>query len=130
MFSHDDIWGAIDRLARFRNSSPSGLARQAGLDPTAFNKSKRRSNSGKPRWPSTESLSKVLTTIGMSFEDFAQLASGSAPDDITKSGSRQFRLSVWPKRARTGFLMMQVFPSAQAGKIYARPACKAKIFTR
>ena len=82
MFSHDDIWGAIDRLARFRNSSPSGLARQAGLDPTAFNKSKRRSNSGKPRWPSTESLSKVLTTIGMSFEDFAQLASGNAPADI------------------------------------------------
>lgn len=73
MFSHDDIWGAIDRLALFRDSSPSGLARQSGLDPTAFNKSKRLSSSGKPRWPSTESLSKVLMTVGMSFEDFARL---------------------------------------------------------
>ena len=72
MFSHDDIWAAIDRLARYRDSSPSGLARQSGLDPTAFNKSKRRSSSGKPRWPSTESLSKVLATVGMDFEEFGR----------------------------------------------------------
>jgi len=75
MFSHDDIWDAIDRLAQYRDSSPSGLARQAGLDPTAFNKSKRHSSSGKPRWPSTESLSKVLAIAGMSFEEFARFAS-------------------------------------------------------
>ena len=74
MFSHQDIWDAIDRLAQYSGSSPSGLARQAGLDPTAFNKSKRRSSSGKPRWPSTESLSKVLRTVGMNFEDFARFA--------------------------------------------------------
>jgi len=75
MFSHQDIWGAIDRLAQYHRSSPSGLARQAGLDPTAFNKSKRKSASGKPRWPSTESLSKLLMTLNMSLEDFARLTS-------------------------------------------------------
>ena len=74
MFSHSDIWGALDRLAQALSTSPSGLARRAGLDPTTFNKSKRQSSSGKARWPSTESLSKVLSTVGMSFEDFARFA--------------------------------------------------------
>jgi phage repressor protein C with HTH and peptisase S24 domain len=74
MFSHHDIWNALDRLAHNLSTSPSGLARQAGLDPTTFNKSKRRSSTGKDRWPSTESLSKVLGTVGMSFEDFARFA--------------------------------------------------------
>lgn len=49
------------------------MARQAGLDPTTFNKSKRTGGDGKPRWPSTESLSKVLNMLGVSFEDFAQM---------------------------------------------------------
>jgi phage repressor protein C with HTH and peptisase S24 domain len=74
MFTHSDIWNALDRLARHFSTSPSGLARQAGLDPTTFNKSKRQAASGKPRWPSTESLAKVLATVGMSFEDFARFA--------------------------------------------------------
>jgi len=74
MFSHNDIWNALDRLAIALSKSPSALARQAGLDPTTFNKSKRISSSGKDRWPSTESLSKVLATVDMSFEDFARFA--------------------------------------------------------
>ncbi len=74
MFSHDEIWGGIDRLAKALSTSPSGLARQAGLDPTSFNKSKRMGASGKPRWPSTESVSKILSVAGLSFEDFAAMA--------------------------------------------------------
>ena len=74
MFSHTDIWNALDRLANALSTSPSGLARQAGLDPTTFNKSKRQSPSGKYRWPSTESLSKVLATVEMTFEDFARFS--------------------------------------------------------
>ncbi|WP_409433050.1 helix-turn-helix transcriptional regulator [Litorimonas sp. RW-G-Af-16] len=77
MFSHRDIWAALDKLAVRCDTSPSGLARQAGLDPTSFNKSKRTSSAGKPRWPSTESLSKVLETVGMTFEDFARFADGN-----------------------------------------------------
>jgi len=80
MFSHHDIWTALDRLAEKRSTSPSGLARQAGLDPTTFNKSKRQSSGGKDRWPSTESLAKVLDTVGMSFEDFARSADRSGPN--------------------------------------------------
>ena len=53
--------------------SPSGLAKLAGLDPTTFNKSKRGTANGKLRWPSTESIAKVLVATGASLEDFVAL---------------------------------------------------------
>ncbi len=73
MFSHKDIWRGIDRLANTFGYSPSGLAKKAGLDPTSFNKSKRISPDGKPRWPSTESLSKILAVTGATMSDFISL---------------------------------------------------------
>ncbi len=73
---HTDIWKAVDTLAERNGLSASGLARRAGLDPTAFNKSKRANADGSPRWLSTESLSKVLQAVGSSLEDFAALAEG------------------------------------------------------
>jgi phage repressor protein C with HTH and peptisase S24 domain len=50
--------------------SVSALAKKSGLDPTTFNRSKRLSNYGKERWPSTESLNKILHYLGMSMSDF------------------------------------------------------------
>ncbi|MDB5490890.1 MAG: peptidase [Micavibrio sp.] len=79
MFTHDEIWAAIDRLADTRGLSASGLARQAGLDPTAFNKSKRISPNGKPRWPSTESLSKILAVTHCTMTDLIALMDQSTP---------------------------------------------------
>lgn len=76
MFSHTEIWDAIDRLAARQNLSTSGLAKAAGLDPTTFNKSKRASNDGKLRWPSTESLAKILWVTKTRFEDFVALLYG------------------------------------------------------
>ena len=73
---HTDIWKAVDSLAERNGLSASGLARRAGLDPTAFNKSKRTNADGSPRWLSTESLSKVLQAMNSSLEDFAALAEG------------------------------------------------------
>lgn len=73
MFSHSDIWVAIDRLANSAGYSTSGLARKAGLDATAFNKSKRMSPEGKPRWPSTESLAKILAVTNITMTDFMTL---------------------------------------------------------
>src|SRR5262245_1896016 len=70
MLRHADIWQAIDRLAADHGLSPSGLARRAGLDPTTFNKSKRLARDGRPRWPSTESLSKILEAVGASPASF------------------------------------------------------------
>src|SRR3954470_23506249 len=74
---HDDIWRALDTLAAENGLSPSGLAKRAGLDPTTFNPSKRRMPDGRARWPSTESLAKVLDATGASLEAFTALVSGA-----------------------------------------------------
>lgn len=70
MLSHRAIWEGIDALARRHGHSVSALAKLAGLDATAFNVSKRVSKDGRERWPSTESLSKVLEATGESFDSF------------------------------------------------------------
>jgi phage repressor protein C with HTH and peptisase S24 domain len=73
MLRHADIWRAIDRLAFEHGLTASGLARRAGLDPTTFNKSKRVTRDGKLRWPSTESLSKVLDATSSTMGRFVAL---------------------------------------------------------
>ncbi|ACL59405.1 S24 family peptidase [Methylobacterium nodulans] len=73
MLSHERIWLAIDHLAQRHGLTPSGLARRAGLDATSFNRSKRIAPDGRKRWPSTESLAKILTATGASLDDFLQL---------------------------------------------------------
>ena len=76
---HEDIWRGIDLLALKHGLTASGLSRLAGLDATAFNKSKRfAAGDGKPRWPSTESLSKALDAVGCNIDEFAALVSGRA----------------------------------------------------
>jgi len=70
MLKHADVWQALDRLAKEYNMSASGLARRAGLDPTTFNKSKRVTRDGKLRWPSTESVAKVLAATGASLNEY------------------------------------------------------------
>lgn len=77
MFSHSDIWAAIDRLAETNGLSASGLAKRAGLDATTFNKSKRVMLDGRERWPSTESVAKALNATGTSFGEFVSLVGGT-----------------------------------------------------
>lgn len=72
--SHSDLWKAIDALARREGLSASGLARRAGLDATSFNPSKRIGPGERPRWPSTESLTRILEATGLSLGEFADLA--------------------------------------------------------
>ena len=73
---HEDIWRALDALAAEHGLSASGLARRAGLDATAFNPSKRTGIDGRPRWPSTESVAKVLTATGTGLDAFSSLITG------------------------------------------------------
>lgn len=87
MLSHDRIWAAIDTLAENMNLSVSGLARKAGLDATAFNKSKRHTGEGRPRWPSTESIAKTLKATGTSLSDFMALVE-ERPLDASEIASR------------------------------------------
>jgi phage repressor protein C with HTH and peptisase S24 domain len=77
MLTHAQIWNALDRLAARAGLSASGLAKRAGLDPTTFNKSKRITPEGRPRWPSTESVAKSLAATGTSIDTFVQLIEDS-----------------------------------------------------
>lgn len=79
--SHAKLWKALDALAQRQGTSPSGLARRAGLDATSFNPSKRfgPGDPPRPRWPSTESLTRVLETTGLSLAAFAALADDAPP---------------------------------------------------
>ena len=88
MLTHPQIWRAIDALASRHDMSPSGLARLAGLDPTTFNKSKRGAANGKLRWPSTESLAKVLAATGASLDEFVTL--------VNEGGQRTIRVRMVP----------------------------------
>ncbi|MGV9010583.1 S24 family peptidase [Brevundimonas sp.] len=74
--THSQLWTAIDGLARREGLSASALARRAGLDATSFNPSKRfgPGTPPRPRWPSTESLTRILQATGMTLGDFASLA--------------------------------------------------------
>ena len=73
MLTHADIWNGVDRLAARSGLSASGLAKRAGLDPTTFNKSKRITPEGRPRWPSTESVAKSLDATGTTIDAFVSL---------------------------------------------------------
>ena len=74
---HDDVWRALDTLAAEYGLSASGLAKRSGLDATTFNPSKRRMPDGRNRWPSTESLAKVLDATGASLEMWTALVTGT-----------------------------------------------------
>src|ERR1700759_2119389 len=78
MLTHDQIWGAMDRLAERTGMSASGLAKKSGLDPTTFNKSKSVTADGRERWPSTESVAKALAATNSSIDSFVHLIGETA----------------------------------------------------
>ena len=83
MLTHSQIWNAIDRLAARSGLTASGLAKKAGLDPTTFNKSKRITPEGRPRWPSTESVAKSLAATGTKVEIFVGLIGDGAKPSLS-----------------------------------------------
>src|SRR3954447_17692201 len=85
---HEDVWRALDTLAAENGLSASGLAKRSGLDATTFNPSKRRMPDGRNRWPSTESLAKVLDATGASLEAFTALVTGARALSSSGGGAR------------------------------------------
>jgi phage repressor protein C with HTH and peptisase S24 domain len=90
MLSHEAVWGAIDALAQMHRMTPSGLARKSGLDPTSFNRSKRITPSGRPRWPSTESIAKALKATDTPLETFMELVMDSGPAPAARRPSVKY----------------------------------------
>lgn len=82
MLTHSQIWNALDRLAARAKMTPSGLAKKAGLDPTTFNKSKRITPEGRPRWPSTESVAKALAATNTKVDTFVTLITDGGKPNI------------------------------------------------
>ncbi len=100
---HDELWRALDTLAAENGLSASGLARRAGLDPTTFNPSKRRMPDGRARWPSTESLAKVLLATGANLESFALLVSGGRVLPSAPAPARRIPLIGMAQAGGNGF---------------------------
>jgi phage repressor protein C with HTH and peptisase S24 domain len=129
MLSHRAIWDGIDALARRHGHSVSALAKLAGLDATAFNVSKRVSKDGRERWPSTESLSKVLDATGESFDSFwsggtfLQMAESNTKQSVPLLGLAQGRVGAVFSTA-PGFQLVKAgmksrLPSSGEAGIYA-----------
>jgi phage repressor protein C with HTH and peptisase S24 domain len=109
MLTHNQIWGAIDALAARHGLSPSGLAKLAGLDPTTFNKSKRGGANGKLRWPSTESVAKVLRATGASLDEFVTLVGREGA--ATRSYARSVPLIGLAQAGASGYFDDSGFPA-------------------
>jgi len=95
--SHSQVWTALDALAERYALTASALARKAGLDATTFNRSKRQTAGGHLRWPSTESIAKVLEATGASLDEFTALL---APN--RSGGARHPRPLIGLTRAGAG----------------------------
>jgi phage repressor protein C with HTH and peptisase S24 domain len=106
MLTHTRIWNAIDSLAETHGMSASGLAKKAGLDPTTFNRSKRIAADGRPRWPSTESVAKILHATGASLESFLDIVGGRS-----NAGNRTVPLIGFAQAGRAGFFTDAGFPT-------------------
>ena len=124
MLSHDQVWKAIDALAARHSLSASGLAKRAGLDSTAFNKSKRHSSDGRPRWPSTESLAKIMDATGSSLDDL--LAILRVPPAAASAGGRDAAPSSVPllgfaQAGNGGFFDDAGFPAGQGWDVVDLP---------
>jgi phage repressor protein C with HTH and peptisase S24 domain len=91
MLSHEAIWKAIDAIAARNRLTPSGLARKSGLDPTSFNKSKRITRAGRPRWPSTESVAKALRATDTGLDEFIALLGHEPATPGQKTASKRHR---------------------------------------
>ena len=117
MLTHSDIWNAVDRLAARAGLSASGLAKKAGLDPTTFNKSKRITPEGRPRWPSTESIAKSLQATGITVDTFVSLISErGAPS------AQAIPLIGLTQATAAGFFDEQGFPTGKGWDEIAFPA--------
>jgi phage repressor protein C with HTH and peptisase S24 domain len=110
MFSHKQVWNAIDVIAERYGFSASGLAKKSGLDPTSFNPSKRHGPDGRPRWPTMESISRVLNASGAPVDEFMELLigkKGSAPK------IRTLPMLGFAKAGKGGFFDDSGFPVGQ-----------------
>jgi phage repressor protein C with HTH and peptisase S24 domain len=126
IIGHADIWRALDMLAAERGLSASALAKAAGLDPTAFNPSKRQGTDGRRRWPGTESLVRALGALDVSLERFAHVVERRAEPLAASSSSsgsapRPLRAIAWSDLGRTDLFDRAGLPAGKAWEEWPSP---------
>lgn len=115
MLKHSEVWRAIDKLAEINGLSPSGLAIKAGLSPTVFNPSKRVMGKRK-RWPSTESIARILQATGTDLATFVALSGAR------RSASGTLPLLGYAEAGREGYFDEAGYPSGHGWDELERPA--------
>jgi phage repressor protein C with HTH and peptisase S24 domain len=113
MLSHRTIWEALDALAERHGLSTSGLAKLAGLDATAFNPSKRVSKDGRERWPSTESIAKVLEATNETFDTLLSGAISYFQPSSQETGGTTVPLLGFAQAGSGGYFDAAGFPAGQ-----------------
>ena len=108
MFTHKQVWAAIDTIAERYGFSASGLAKKSGMDPTSFNPSKRNGPDGRPRWPTTESVANLLNASGASVEEFTDLLTGRKGQPPKR---KQLPLLGFAQAGKGGFFDDSGFPA-------------------
>ena len=108
MLTHKQVWNAIDTIAERYGFSASGLAKKSGLDPTSFNPSKRNGPDGRPRWPTMESISRLLEASGAGIEEFSDLLSGRKNQPPRR---KQIPLLGFARAGKGGFFDDSGFPA-------------------
>jgi len=120
MFTHNQIWKAIDAIAERNGLSASALAKRAGLDSTSFNKSKRVGPDGRERWPTTESVAKVLTATGTPLEEFTAVLGG----DLAQRPEQHIPLIGLVQAGSGGFFDDAGFPAGSGWEEIGFPGIK------
>lgn len=105
--TYSEIWEGIENLADKKGLSLSALAVKSGLDPTSFNKSKRLSPDGRKRWPSTESMNKLLEATNTTIFEFMELA---GEREIPMAKNQTIPLLGLAKAGREGYFDSQGYP--------------------
>ena len=70
--THQEIWTGIENLAASKSISCSRLAIISGLDPTSFNPSRHKTRYNKDRWPTTQTISRIMDATGITLAQFAE----------------------------------------------------------
>ena len=122
MLSHSTIWSAIDRLAELRGISVSALAKSAGLDATSFNRSKRSGPDGRPRWPSTESLARILAANNTSLNQFVAMVEERGFQSASSSASNAVPLIGLAQAGTGGFFGDNGLPQGEGWDAVQFPA--------
>lgn len=83
MVKQETFWESLEKIAEREGIALSTLARQAGLDKTSMLPSKRYNLNGAMKWPSTETIGRVLNSLNISVQEYGAILAGTADAKVS-----------------------------------------------